>query len=116
MLSPGLSGPSTAKASWPTVNAWPGPIGVGAIGAPGWPITEAQVIDLHLDTSNADKLADIEPPSTDRCRETGQGRCAVVEDSRCGDAGAKAAGMKAIGFASGITPAGRRGAVRRPHP
>jgi len=33
------------------------------------------------------------------------GRCVVVEDSRYGVAGAKAAGMKAIGFAGGITPA-----------
>ena len=32
-------------------------------------------------------------------------RCVVVEDSRYGVAGAKAAGMKAIGFAGGITPA-----------
>ena len=31
--------------------------------------------------------------------------CVVVEDSRYGVAGAKAAGMKAIGFAGGITPA-----------
>jgi len=31
-------------------------------------------------------------------------RCVVVEDSRYGVAGAKAAGMKAIGFAGGITP------------
>jgi HAD superfamily hydrolase (TIGR01509 family) len=33
------------------------------------------------------------------------GRCVVVEDSRYGVAGARAAGMKAIGFAGGITPA-----------
>jgi HAD superfamily hydrolase (TIGR01509 family) len=32
------------------------------------------------------------------------GRCVVVEDSRYGVAGARAAGMKAIGFAGGITP------------
>ena len=32
------------------------------------------------------------------------GRCVVVEDSRHGVAGAKAAGMKAIGFAGGMTP------------
>ncbi len=32
-------------------------------------------------------------------------RCVVVEDSRYGVAGAKAAGMFAIGFAGGITPA-----------
>jgi beta-phosphoglucomutase-like phosphatase (HAD superfamily) len=31
-------------------------------------------------------------------------RCVVVEDSKYGVAGAKAAGMKAIGFAGGITP------------
>jgi beta-phosphoglucomutase-like phosphatase (HAD superfamily) len=31
-------------------------------------------------------------------------RCVVVEDSRHGVAGAKAAGMRAIGFAGGITP------------
>jgi len=31
--------------------------------------------------------------------------CVVVEDSRYGVAGAKAAGMKAIGYAGGITPA-----------
>ena len=31
-------------------------------------------------------------------------RCVVVEDSRYGVAGAKAAGMRAIGFAGGITP------------
>ena len=32
-------------------------------------------------------------------------RCVVVEDSRHGIAGANAAGMKAIGFAGGVTPA-----------
>jgi HAD superfamily hydrolase (TIGR01509 family) len=32
-------------------------------------------------------------------------RCVVVEDSRFGVAAAKAAGMKAIGFAGGMTPA-----------
>jgi len=32
-------------------------------------------------------------------------RCVVVEDSRCGVAAARAAGMKVIGFAGGITPA-----------
>ena len=32
-------------------------------------------------------------------------RCAVVEDSRFGVAGAKAAGMAVVGFAGGITPA-----------
>ena len=31
----------------------------------------------------------------------------MVEDSRYGVAGARAAGMKAIGFAGGITPVGR---------
>jgi beta-phosphoglucomutase-like phosphatase (HAD superfamily) len=31
--------------------------------------------------------------------------CVVIEDSRYGVAGAKLAGMKAIGFAGGITPA-----------
>ncbi|AXG15183.1 HAD family hydrolase [Intrasporangium calvum] len=31
-------------------------------------------------------------------------RCAVVEDSRFGVAGAKAAGMAAVGYAGGITP------------
>ena len=36
-------------------------------------------------------------------------RCVVVEDSGYGVAGAKAAGMKAIGFAGGITPAGQLG-------
>jgi HAD superfamily hydrolase (TIGR01509 family) len=34
-------------------------------------------------------------------------RCVVVEDSRYGVAGASAAGMKAIGFAGGVTPAGQ---------
>jgi beta-phosphoglucomutase-like phosphatase (HAD superfamily) len=31
-------------------------------------------------------------------------RCVVVEDSRHGVAGAKPAGMRAIGFAGGLTP------------
>ncbi len=170
-------------------------IDVLAIGALGWPITEAEVIDRHLGRSNADVLADIEehigrpvPAAWDEAwnaeyrrafdeqleampgivdaikaiaaegfqtcvassgsqqkmrRTLGRtglwdffagrifsatevergkpepdlflyaaklvgaaaARCVVVEDSRYGVAGAKAAGMKAIGFAGGITPA-----------
>jgi len=170
-------------------------IDVKAIGALGWPISEAEVIDRHLGRSNADVLADIEahlgrpvPADWDEAwnaeyrqvfderlepvpgiaeaiktiaaegfqtcvassashakmrRNLGRtglweffdgrifsvsevergkpapdlflyaaqrvgvaaARCVVVEDSQYGVAGAKAAGMKAIGFAGGITPA-----------
>jgi len=38
-------------------------------------------------------------------------RCVVVEDSQYGVAGAKAAGMKSIGFAGGITPAAQLAAA-----
>jgi HAD superfamily hydrolase (TIGR01509 family) len=174
-------------------------IDVRAIGALGWPITEAEVIDRHLGRSNADVLADIEahlgrpvPAEWDEAwnaeyrrvfdgrleavpgvaeaikavaaegfqtcvassgshqkmrrtlgktglldffdgrifsaNEVARGkpepdlflyaatqvglppdRCVVVEDSRYGVAGARAAGMKAIGFAGGITPAAHLG-------
>jgi HAD superfamily hydrolase (TIGR01509 family) len=170
-------------------------IDVQAIGALGWPITEAEVIERHLGRSNADVLADIAahigrlvPADWDEAwnaeyrrvfdeqleavpgvaealkviaaegfqtcvassgshekmeRTLGRtglwdffagrifsatevargkpdpdlflyaakqvglppGRCVVVEDSQYGVAGAKAAGMKAIGFAGGMTPA-----------
>jgi len=170
-------------------------IDVKAIGALGWPITEAEVIQRHLGKSTADVLADIEahlgrpvPAGWEKAwdaeysrvfdeqleavpgiaeaikmiaaegfqtcvassgshakmrRTLGKtglwdffdgrifsasevergkpepdlflyaakhvglppGRCVVVEDSRYGVAGAKAAGMRAIGFAGGITPA-----------
>lgn len=170
-------------------------IDVRAIGALGWPITEAEVVERHLGRSNADVLADIAehigrpvPADWDEAwnaeyrrifdeqleavpgvaeaikvlaaegfqtcvassgshekmkrtlgktglwdffvgrifsaTEVDRGkpepdlflyaaqeiglppnRCVVVEDSRYGVAGAKAAGMKAIGFAGGITPA-----------
>ena len=169
-------------------------IDVRAIGALGWPITEAEVVERHLGRSNADVLADIAehigrpvPADWDEAwnaeyrrvfdeqleavpgvaeaikvlaaegfqtcvassgshekmkRTLGKtglwgffagrifsatevergkpepdlflyaakqaglppGRCVVVEDSRYGVAGARAAGMKAIGFAGGITP------------
>jgi HAD superfamily hydrolase (TIGR01509 family) len=40
------------------------------------------------------------------------GRCAVVEDSRYGVEAARAAGMRAVGYAGGVTPADRlRGAA-----
>jgi HAD superfamily hydrolase (TIGR01509 family) len=169
-------------------------IDVRAIGALGWPITEAEVVERHLGRSNADVLADIAehigrpvPADWDEAwnaeyrrvfdeqleavpgvaeaikvlaaegfqtcvassgshekmkRSLGKtglwdffagrifsatevargkpepdlflyvakqnglppGRCVVVEDSQYGVAAAKAAGMKAIGFAGGITP------------
>ena len=169
-------------------------IDVRAIGALGWPITEAEVVERHLGRSNADVLADIAehigrpvPADWDEAwnaeyrrvfdeqleavpgvaeaievlaaegfqtcvassgshekmkrtlvktglwdffvgrifsaTEVERGkpepdlflyaakqvglppaRCVVVEDSRHGVAGAKAAGMRAIGFAGGMTP------------
>jgi len=169
-------------------------IDVRAIGALGWPITEAEVVERHLGRSNADVLADIAehigrpvPADWDEAwnaeyrrvfdeqleavpgvaeaikvlaaegfqtcvassgshekmkrtlvktglwdffvgrifsaTEVERGkpepdlflyaakqvglppaRCVVVEDSRHGVAGARAAGMRAIGFAGGMTP------------
>jgi HAD superfamily hydrolase (TIGR01509 family) len=176
-------------------------IDVKAIGALGWPITEAEVISRHLGRSNADVLADIEARlgrpvpadwegvwdaeyrrafdeqleavpgvaeaikavaaegfqtsvassgSQEKMRRTlgktglwnffdgrvfsasevelgkpepdlflyvaqqlgfSPDRCVVVEDSQYGVAGAKAAGMQAIGFAGGVTPSARLAAA-----
>jgi len=95
-------------------------IDVRAIGALGWPITEVEVIERHLGRSNADVLADIAehigrpvPADWDEAWNAEYRRVfdeqleavpGVAEAIKVLAAEGFGAGMRAIGFAGGMTP------------
>jgi beta-phosphoglucomutase-like phosphatase (HAD superfamily) len=72
----------------------------------GWPMAEAEVIERFMGRTDEYMASQIEVHFLHAANRMGAhpADCVVIEDSRYGVEAARAAGMRAFGYAGGLTP------------